>query len=133
MFIGNIPHESSRDDILAFCERAGSVHKLYVPAPKAPGARNAGYAFAMYESRVAAAEALEQLAGKSMAGATGSRPIVRALRGLLDSGHARLGMMYAAHVPQLAAANDCRSTPQQPDCTCSCRVLEACFALDHRK
>jgi RNA recognition motif. (a.k.a. RRM, RBD, or RNP domain) len=76
LFFGNIPHECTSEDIQAFCETVGPVHKMYVPAAKIPGAKNAGYAFAMFKSRIAAAEALEQLSGQSIPSAS-SRPLVR--------------------------------------------------------
>ena len=76
LFLGNIPHEAAHEDILKFCETVGPVFHLYTPQPKYEGAKNAGYAFAMYHSRVHAAEALEQLNGQCMPGG-GSRALVR--------------------------------------------------------
>lgn len=76
LFIGNIPHECDKEAIQAFCERVGPVHHLHVPPAKVPGAQNPGYAFAMYKSRIVAAEAIEQLAGQSVL-PSNPRPLVR--------------------------------------------------------
>jgi hypothetical protein len=75
LFIGNIPHECTREDIHKFCETVGPLHALHIPPAKVAGSKNPGYAFAMYKSRITAAEAIEQLAGQSIP-ASVSRPLV---------------------------------------------------------
>jgi RNA recognition motif-containing protein len=66
IFIGNIAHTCTRDEIRRFCEKVAPLYHLHVPAPKSEGANNPGYAFAMYHTRVAAAEAIETMAGSTM-------------------------------------------------------------------
>lgn len=76
LFIGNIPHSATRDEIRVHCETIGPLYALQIPPSKIEGSRNPGYAFAMFRSRVAAAEAIEQLAGSSLPQAPG-RKLVR--------------------------------------------------------
>lgn len=66
IFIGNIGHSCTREEIRSFCEKVAPLYHLHIPAPKSEGANNPGYAFAMYHSRVAAAEAIETMAGSTM-------------------------------------------------------------------
>ena len=66
IFLGNIPHAASRDEVEAFCEKVALLHSLHIPAPKTEGSANPGYAFAMFKTKVAAAEAIEQLGGATM-------------------------------------------------------------------
>ena len=77
LFLGNVPHEATVENIREFCSEYGELHNLHVPPPKMAGSKNAGYAFAMYKTRIAAAEAMEALAGKSMTIGSHTRPLVR--------------------------------------------------------
>lgn len=76
IFLGNIPHAATREEIEAFCQKVAPLHSLHIPAPKSEGSSNPGYAFAMFKTKVAAAEAIEQLGGASMVSGP-SRHLVR--------------------------------------------------------
>jgi RNA recognition motif-containing protein len=66
IFIGNIGHSCTKEDIRAFAEKIAPVHKIHIPLPRSESAKNPGYAFVMYKSRVAAAEAIEQMGDSTM-------------------------------------------------------------------
>lgn len=69
VFIGGLPHSATAEQIREHCETVGPLYNLHVPPPKDDmGAHNQGYAFAMYTTRVLAAQAIEQLANKGMPG-----------------------------------------------------------------
>lgn len=71
IFVGNIPKTATEADLQTVCEAIGPVHTInLIPDAANPG-QNKGFGFVRFETKKAAAVALETLPGKELPGHAG--------------------------------------------------------------